>query len=736
MAVRYDEKLRIFTLETKNSTYQMKADPYGFLLHLYYGRRTSGNMDHLLTYYNRAFAPNPWDAGNDRTYSLDVLPQEYPVWGGGDYRPVCLKVRQADGSYGCDLRFESYEVEAGKYSLPGLPAVYADAEEAQTLKIHLRDKKSGMRVTLLYGVLPELDAITRAVEITGGDRTVELLRVLSACIDLVAGEYDWISFYGAHARERMVQRTGVIHGLQSVGSRRGTSSHQYNPFLILARPETTEEWGGCYGMSFVYSGGFLGEVEKDQFDQTRVLIGLSDDSFCYELRPGEHFLAPETVMIYSGEGLGELSRRYHRLYRRHLCRGRYRTAPRPVLLNSWEATYFDFTGEKIVEIAKQAKELGIEMLVLDDGWFGKRESDCSGLGDWKVNERKLGGSLASLVERINALGLKFGLWMEPEMVSEDSDLYRKHPDWVLRVPGRDPVRGRCQLVLDLSRQEVVDAIYGQISAVLRSANIEYIKWDMNRSICDAYSLTLEKERQGEVLYRYMLGLYDLLERIHVDFPDILMEGCSGGGGRFDAGMLYYAPQIWCSDNTDAIDRIRIQYGTSFGYPVSAIGSHVSASPNHQTGRVTPMRTRGVVAMSGSFGYELDLGRLTEEEKECVREQIAAFRRYRGLIHEGDLYRLTDPQKRQDIAAWQFVSPDKTETLLNAVKLTAHGNPPVSYVRAAGLDPKRTYVDPESGRRYCGAGLMEMGIPLPKEHGEYLSYQIYLKAVEGGEGKET
>lgn len=728
MSVQFEKRSRLFTLETQNSMYQMKVDSYGFLLHLYYGKKTEGSMEYLLTYYDRGFSGNPYDVDRDRTYSMDALPQEYPIWGNGDYRSPCLEVRMADGSFGSDLRYQGYEIEDGKYNLPGLPAVYGDNSQAQTLKIYMADEKSGLQVVLYYGVMPEYDAITRTVKVENrGQETIRLEKVYSTCLDFLSGEYDWISFYGRHTMERTVQRTPVVHGSQVVGSRRGTSSHQYNPFLILAAPEATEDYGDCYGISLVYSGSFKGEVEKDQYNQTRISIGIQNEQFCYELKPDQAFYAPEAVLIFSGKGLGALSRRYHKLYRYHLCRGKYKTIPRPVLINNWEATYFDFTGDKIYEIARQAKELGVEMLVLDDGWFGKRDTDYSGLGDWKTNEEKLGGTLKSLVDRINGLGMKFGIWVEPEMVSEDSELYRAHPDWAFAIPGRKPVRGRSQLVLDFSRPEVVDFIYNQISAVLDSANIEYMKWDMNRSISDVYSAMTASDRQGEVLYRYVLGLYDFLERLHVNYPDVLVEGCSGGGGRFDAGMLYYCPQIWCSDNTDAIDRISIQYGTSFGYPISAVGSHVSTTPNHQNGRVTPLKTRGAVAMAGSFGYELDLCKLTQEEKKSVKEQIQAYHKYWNVIHNGDYYRLTNPAK-EEVAAWQFVSEDKKESLIQAVMLNTHGNPIVPYIKLAGLDSKKQYQEKTTGTVYTGAALMYGGIPIPQKAEEYLSYEVYLEEV--------
>lgn len=736
MAIRYFEEEKIFTIDTEHSSYQMKVDDYGYLLHLYYGGKVEGSMEYLLTYADRGFSGNPYEAGSDRTYSMDALPQEYPVQGNGDYRTPGLVVQNQDGSCSCDLRYRGYKILQGKYALPGLPAMYEAKQEdgAGTLEIYLEDQVNGLTVTLLYGVFPHYDIITRAVKAENkGTQSVWLEKIHSACLDFQAGKYDLIQFYGRHAMERNVQRTAVVHGAQVIGSRRGTSSHQYNPFVILAERNTTEEVGGCYGLSLVYSGGFKAEAEKDQYDQTRVSIGIQDEMFRYELSAGAVFYSPEVVMSYSGQGLGRLSRNYHKGFRHNLCRGKYKTAPRPVLINNWEATYFDFTGDKIYDIAKQASELGVEMLVLDDGWFGKRDSDNSGLGDWFVNEKKLGGMLSALVDRINGLGMKFGIWIEPEMVSEDSDRYREHPDWAFVIPGRKPVLSRNQLVLDFSRKEVVDGIFEQISKVLDSANIEYIKWDMNRSITDVYSAVTSQagnavsgaKSPGEVLYRYVLGLYDFLERLHERYPDLLIEGCSGGGGRFDAGMLYYTPQIWCSDNTDAIDRIRIQYGSSFGYPVSAVGSHVSAVPNHQTGRITSMKTRGVVAMAGSFGYELDLNRISDEEKQCVKEQIREFHRYWDLIHNGDYYRLSDPFAYPAVAAWLFVAEDQTEALLNVVKLEAHGNMPSTYVRLNGLTPDARYRDEATGQVYPGAGLMQAGIPVPAADGEYQAWQIHL-----------
>ena len=701
----------------------MQVDRYGFLLHLYYGKKTDGCMDYLLTYYDRGFSGNPYDAGEDRTYSMDTLPQEFPCYGNGDFRSTAFAVENADGSMSCDLRYKSHKIRDGKYNLEGLPAVYASEEEAQTLEILMEDPVTGVKVVLLYGVLPAQDIITRSVSVKNeSSGKIYLNKIESASLDFLYGDYEILTFYGRHAMERNVQRVPVVHGTQKIGSVRGTSSHQYNPMMILAEKETTEDKGNCYAMSFVYSGCFQGEVLKDQLNQTRMMLGLQEEAFRYPLETGEMFQAPEVILSYSSEGMNRLSQNLHHCIRQHICRGKYKEEIRPILINSWEAAYFDFTGDTIYELAKAAKEVNIDMLVMDDGWFGKRDDDNSGLGDWFVNEKKLGGTLGNLIKRINDLGVRFGIWIEPEMVSEDSDLYRKHPDWALTVPGRNPVRSRNQLVLDFSRKEVVDEIYDQICKVLDQGNIEYVKWDMNRSLMDVYSSVTRD--QGRVLHDYVLGLYDFLERLVQRYPNLLIEGCSGGGGRFDAGMMYYTPQIWCSDNTDAIDRLRIQYGTSFGYPVSVVGSHVSAVPNHQTGRKTPLHTRGVVAMSGTFGYELNLMKLSEEEKQEIREQIAEYKSYASIIQNGLYYRLSNPTT-EEICAWEFVHTDEKEqskVLLNIVMQVIHGNMTVNYVKLQGLEEMAVYREEKSGKRYTGAALMYGGMPLPIEPGEYQAYQ--------------
>ncbi len=727
MSIIYDEKQKTITLHTKNTTYQMQIDRYGFLLHLYYGKKADGCMDYLLTFYDRGFSGNPYDAGNDKTYSMDALPQEFPSLGTGDYRtPACI-IKNTDQTYCSDFRYVSHTIKDGKYSLKGLPAVYASDHEAQTLEVVLADRVTGVRAELLYGVLPECDIITRSVRIiNAGKGRISVKKISPACLDMVGGQYDFITFYGRHAMERNYQRMPIGHGVSKIGSLRGSSSHQYNPAVIVAEKSTTEDSGGCYAMSFVYSGGFQSEAGQDQYYQTRVLMGLSEEQFAYPLNTGEEFQAPEVIMSYSSEGLSRLSQNLHCCMRKHLCRGKYKETVRPILLNSWEASYFDFTGESLLRLARQAADLGIEMFVMDDGWFGQRDGETRGLGDWKVNEEKLGSTLGELICKINDMGLKFGIWIEPEMVNEDSDLYREHPDWAFVIPGRRPNRSRHQLVLDFSRKEVVDHIYEQICGVLDQGNVEYIKWDMNRSLADIYSATADS--QGRVLHDYVLGLYDFLERLVRRYPDILIEGCSGGGGRFDAGMLYYTPQIWCSDNTDPVDRLEIQYGTSFIYPISTVGSHVSASPNHQTGRYTSMKTRGIVALAGTFGYELNLNELSEEDKQEIRSQIAEYKRFASLIQSGLYYRLTNPQT-DNLGAWEFAAEDQSEAVVQAVSIRQHANMTVDYIRIKGLKENTMYKETGSGKVYNSTALKETGFPMPAALGEYRAYQWHFVREE-------
>lgn len=729
MGILIDEESRLFRLITKNSEYQIKADKYGVLKHIWYGGKTGCDMEYLLKFPDVGFSGSIYDAGNNRSYSLDTLPQEYSCKGTGDFRIAAVAAVHSDGSCALDLRYQSYRVTNGKYIIPGLPAVYAEASEAQTLEIVLKDTASEIEVTLKYAVLEEIDIITRSAVISNtGAASVTLTRAASLCLDIPHGNWEWVHFHGRHTMERLPERAPLLHGIQEISSARGTSSHQQNPALLLCEPDCTETNGSCIGAALMYSGSFQTKIELDQLNQVRVVMGINPGQFCWKLKPHEEFYTPEVILSYSGTGTETLSHNFHKVIREHVCRGKYKLAERPVLINNWEATYFDFDEEKILGIARQAAALGVDMLVLDDGWFGRRNNDQSGLGDWFVNESKLRGGLKGLSVKLKELGMRFGIWFEPEMVSEDSELYRAHPDWAVKIPDRKPMRGRYQLVLDMTNPEVRDYLYRAIANILNSAEISYIKWDMNRSISDWYSACLPAENQGEMPHRYVLGLYELLERLTTDFPDVLFEGCSGGGGRFDAGMLYYCPQIWCSDDTDAYERTKIQYGTSLFYPISAVGSHVSAVPNHQTGRVTPLASRAIVAMAGSFGYELDLNTLTGEEKQSVAEQIKRFKKYRALIHDGTYYRLSDPLL-DNYAVWEFVSEDKSEVLVHGMIFQTEPNALQYVVRLRGLLPESRYRLEESGGVYSGSALMNGGILLPKAWGEYVPVEIHFLKTE-------
>lgn len=717
-------KNHVFTLQTKSSTYQMKEEG-GFLFHNYYGPVIGDvDMSYLVCPMDRGFSGQPQEIV-DRRFSLDTRLLEYSAYGTGYYRDYCLHAVYEDGSHVTDLRFVSYEVKEGKYALEGLPAMYQGEEKAETLEITLRDEYKNLEVVLYYGVFEDLDVITRACKIVNQSKEqVRLLRAYSMGLDFDNKDMDMLHFYGRHAMERKMERSPLQHGFQGVESRRGYSSHQQNPFVILCKQDANEEYGWCYGASFAYSGNFSIQAEVSQMDLTRLTVGIQDTQFEFHLEPGESFTAPEVILSFSENGLGQLSRNYHKAIRHNLCRGKYKTERRPVLINNWEATYFDFTPEKLVAIAKDAKELGIEMLVMDDGWFGKRDSDYSGLGDWFVNEKKLKGGLKNLVEEVNKAGMKFGIWFEPEMISEDSDLYRAHPDWALTVPGRSFTRARHQLVLDFSREDVRTYIFDRMCEILESANIEYVKWDANRHLTDVWSAKLPADRQGEVFHRYILGLYDFLEKLTQRFPNLLIEGCSGGGGRFDAGMMYYHPQIWCSDDTDAIERLDIQYGTSFGYPISTVGSHVSVCPNHQTGRSVSMKTRGIVAMAGTFGYELDITRLSQEEKDMVKIQVEEFKKYYSLIQQGDYYRLTDDGRKSPYVAWEFAAEDGTEALLNVVTLRVRAYAMPYTVRINGLKPEAVYEVEGTGEKYSGAALINGGYLLPVIWDDYQSVQVH------------
>lgn len=726
MAITVKDK--IFNLETENTLYQMKVDRFGVLNHLWYGEKTDCCMDYLLDYPDAGFSGNIYEAENERTYSLNTLPQEYSTSGVGDFRISAISVTHEDGSNALDLRVREYQIKKGKYEIPGLPAVYAKEDEAETLEITLKDTATEAEVILKYGVFEKEDVITRSVVVKNSGKTpIVINKVHSMCLDIPYGDWEWMHFYGRHTMERQAERVPVLHGISESSSSRGTSSHHQNPAVLLCEKDCTETNGHCIGAALMYSGGFQAQVEKDQLEQVRLVMGIHPDTFEWTLEAGEAFYTPEVILSCSTTGFAKLSQNFHHIIRNHVCRGTYQLSSRPVLINNWEATYFDFNEEKILNIARQASKLGIDMMVLDDGWFGKRDDDCSGLGDWFVNEKKLNGGLKALVEKINAMGMKFGLWFEPEMVSEDSDLYRNHPDWAIQIPGRKPMRSRYQLVLDMSNPEVVDYLYGVMSAILRENHIEYVKWDMNRSISDWYTATLSRGRQMEMSHRYVLGLYELLEKLTSEFQDVLFEGCSGGGGRFDAGMMYYCPQIWCSDDTDAHERTFIQYGTSFFYPTSTVGSHVSAVPNHQTGRITSIETRGVVAMAGSFGYELDLNQLSEEEKTVVAKQVTHYKEYQSLIYNGDYYRLANPFE-DGMSAWSWISEDKKTILVQGVLFRAKPNVLRKTLRLMGLEAKKNYKIAGTEEVYTGVALMSGGVLLQRAVGDDVSFEIVLEEI--------
>lgn len=743
MAIKVSENGRLFTIQTKDSSYQMFADDKNVLLHLYYGEKIGEeNLSGLIFCTDMGFAGNPEEAGPNRKYSLDALPQEIPGSGVGDFRDDMIEIRHADGSFAADFRFDSFEILDHSYAIPGMPALYdTEEEKGETLVITMTEKASDIVLKLFYGVFEKENVITRAARLENhGETAIELEKMLSFSMDLMYENYEMIYFSGRHAMERTAERIPVQHAKVEIGSTRGTSSHHYNPAVILCEEGAGETHGSCIGACLVYSGNFVAAAQKDQKNQTRFQMGIHPTNFCFHLEKGEAFDTPQAILSYSGTGLTKLSQQYHEIIREHICRGAYKHAKRPILINNWEATYFDFNEEKILKIAEQAQKLGIEMLVLDDGWFGKREDDNSGLGDWFVNEKKMNGSMAQLAEKIHKMGMKFGLWFEPEMVNKDSNLYREHPDWILSTPGRHISHGRNQYILDFSRAEVVDAIYGQMEKILEDAPISYIKWDMNRCMSEVYSHTASAADQGKVMHQYILGVYRLYEKLTGRFPEILFESCASGGSRFDPGLLYYAPQAWTSDDTDAVERCKIQYGTSLVYPVSSMGSHVSAVPNHQVLRNTSLKMRADVAYFGTFGYELNPNSLTEAEREAIKKQTAFMKEHRSLIQYGTFYRLQSPFAGNEMA-WMVVSEDKKEAIVGWYRFLEPINIGYRSVRLQGLDPKLPYQISNMEMALYGDELMQAGLIVSDvasgqnpeqyngENGDFQSRLYLLKAKE-------
>ena len=720
--ITYNENTKIFKLDTKTTSYVLGLADDKYVGHVYYGKKLgSTDLGYLLRLEEPPFVPSK--NLREKVTFLDTCPMEYSFSGSGDFRESCITATTAEGQQGLDLTYVSHRIYTGKEALDSLPATWG--ADSETLEITMEDEPTGIRVLLSYSVFADSDAVIRSVKvINGGKEAVYLDRVMSACLDMDNENYDVLSLHGSWARERHMERQPLGYGSCVTESLRGESSHQDHPFLALLTKNCTQAEGEVYAMNFVYSGNFLAKAQRCQHDTVRMVMGIHPENFRWKLEAGESFQAPEVVCVYSDEGLGKMSRTFHDLYRNHLIRGKYKDQIRPVLVNSWEAAYFDFDTEQLLALAKQAAELGIEMLVMDDGWFGQRNSDEGSLGDWTVNEEKLKGGLKYLVDEVNALGMKFGIWFEPEMISPDSDLYRAHPDWALQLKGRTGSMARAQYVLDLSRPEMVDYVYESLCAVLRSANIEYVKWDMNRPLTDIGSTYLPADRQGELSHRYTLAVYELQDRLTRDFPDLLLENCSSGGARFDPGMLYYSPQIWCSDDTDAIERLAIQEGTQLLYPLSTIGAHVSDCPNHTVGRVTPFETRGIVAMAGTFGYELDPRKIPAEDREKIPGQIEDYKKYAPLIQKGDYYRISSYQDNHLFDCYEIVSKDKSEAVVFFIQVLNEPNYRSRKIRLQGLEEKATYLI--DGKSYSGEALMSAGLILQRLQGDFQAQIIEVR----------
>ncbi len=730
-----------FRIDTKNTSYMIGVRDGLYLGHFYYGPRIS---DDDLS-YRTAFAPEGRISRTDRemVIFMDGFRFEYPGWGAGDSREGALKVLFPNGTTRVCPTFLGYEISSSKAPVPGLPSTYAAEGEVETIRIDLQDPDTKVEVSLFYSAFYEEDVIARRAEIrNGGEGKMVLQRALSAAMDMPGRDtegrpFELMTFHGTWAREFTRQTDPILFGRIGVSSICGKTGNRAQSFLGIVSPGITQESGEAYGLQFLYSGNFSSMVEKAPNEDIRVSMGIHPEEFSWELMPGETFYTPEVVMTYSDHGLGRMSRNFHDLFRNHLIRGKYKDQKRPILINNWEATYFDFNMEKLLEIARQAKDCGVEMLVVDDGWFGKRNDDNSGLGDWKVNEEKLPGGLSALSVKLKEIGMKLGVWFEPEMVSPDSDLYRAHPDWAIAIPGIEPSRSRNQLVLDVSREDVRDYLFEAVSDVIRAADVAYVKWDMNRHLCDLYSDALPFERQGELLHRFVLGVYDLQERLLTAFPDLLLENCSSGGSRFDPGMLYYSPQIWTSDDTDAYERIRIQEGAATLYPLSCLGAHVSICPNHVTGRTVPFTTRGHVALAGTFGYELDITKLSKEEHEEMKEQTVLFHRYNDLVRNGDYYRIASFRENGFYDCYGVVSKDKSEMLLTFIHVINRPCTPNRFIHLKGLDEKKRYrvtwaedpeKEPEVVAEAYGGTLMNAGLIIPCMYGDFRSVLYYIQEI--------
>lgn len=712
MSIQVNASNRLFHLQTKHTSYVFHVIEDGSLGQLYYGPKIPFKDD-----YANLNTREEHDCTNTRTdedveFQAELLKQEYAGLGKGDYRYPAFQITYPNGSRTSEFQYRDYELKDGKARLTGLPSTFADdSNDSQTLTVKLAD--GDLELQLHYTIFADEDVIVRSTTFVNHGKTVFLNRALSAQLDLPDANYDFIQFAGSWSRERHLHRSHLRPGTQSISSLRTASSHQENPFFMLARPHTDNNQGAVFGFNFVYSGNFLDSVEVDQFDTTRVLIGINPDEFGWKLNSGDSFQTPEVIFSYTDNGFNALSQQLGAFYTQHLINPHFAHQERPILINNWEATFMDFTEDKLMPIVERAKELGIEMFVLDDGWFGHRDDDRSSLGDWFVDEKKFNHGIAGFAKRVHDLDMKFGLWFEPEMISIDSKLYQTHPEWMIKTPGRGQTPGRHQFVLDMSRQEVVDYLFGLMSYIIQDAKLDYIKWDMNRNITEMYGADLPADQQLEFSHRYILGVYDLYDRLTKAFPDVLFESCASGGGRFDLGMMYYAPQAWCSDDTDAIERIKIQDGTSYGYTPSMWGAHVSAVPNDQVGRLTSIDTRAKVAYFGAFGYELDVTELSYEEQATIKQQVAFYKQYRKLFQFGTFYRLETPDTSDNVYGWETVSPDKQTAIGMRYQILNGANP--AYIRYyfKGLDPERHYTVNDGSEVFSGAELMNAGYFVPR-----------------------
>lgn len=733
--ISFDKKNNTFRLDTPSLTYGISVINGGYIIHSYFGS-TLGSDD--FTYLAR---PKEYGFSDSKIFRekhsfLDYIPQEFPTDGVGDFRESALAISDSEGHNAVELKYKSHQIFEGAAALNGLPAVFSEKDDCSRLEITAVDEVLNIEVTLIYTVFENLDAVIRSAKIkNNGKNPVFIKKALSASFDIDDENFDVITLHGSWARERHIERHRVHMGKQGVVSMRGESSHQEHPFIALLDHNADYNSGRVWGVNFIYSGNFVADVQKNQFDSIRVVMGINPENFCWKLASGEVFETPQAVLVYSDKGLNAMSNTFHNLYREHLIRSPYKNSMRPVLINNWEATYFNFDTEKLLDIAREAKKDGIEMLVMDDGWFGKRNSDDCSLGDWIVNEEKIKGGLKHLVDEVNKIGMKFGIWFEPEMISPDSDLYRAHPDWAIQIPGREPGMSRQQLVLDITRKEVRDYAYESVAKILRSANIEYVKWDMNRQLSDIGSRELAADRTGEFYHRYVLALYEMQERLITDFPKLLLENCSGGGARFDPGMFFYSPQIWCSDDTDAIERLSIQEGTALIYPLSTMGAHVSVCPNHAVGRVTPFKTRGYVALSGTFGYELDITKLPPEERKQIPHQIELYKKYSALVRDGDYQRILS-YGEQEADCWASVSKDKTKALVTFVQVLNHPNYKARFIKVQNLKSeakyKITFID-ENEKDFppqilFGKTISSAGFPIRRDWGDFQAKLIYIEEV--------